>query len=152
MPARPRPHTRAVDDVLRGRYLQPEAGPDLRLQIDPYLIPPTLDDLRASLSEEQQFYTNPDDLVPFLPAFEQLETTPSCNLTLMAEVGTIPVPDQFELSSTQAAAEIARLGLIPDITGSTATDAWVGSQAPLAGNLAEPGTTVTITMRTGDKF
>ncbi len=132
MPARPRPHTRAVDDVLRGRYLQPEAGPDLRLQIDPYLIPPTLDDLRASLSEEQQFYTNPDDLVPFLTAFEQLETTPSCNLTLMAEVGTIPVPDQFELSSTHR-----RLGRKP---------------SPLAGNLAEPGTTVTINMRTGDKF
>lgn len=144
--------TRELLMMFFGRYLQPESAPDLRLQINPHLIPPTLADLRASLSEEQQFYTNPDNLVPFLEGFEQLETTASCSLTLQAEVGTIPVPDLFELSATEAASEIAQLGLVPDITGSTNTDAWVDSQTPLAGNLAEPGTTVTINMRTGHKF
>ncbi len=61
----------------------------------------------------------------------------------------VEVPDVFEFSAPLAAKEIKDAGLVPKFLGPNQANSWVFSQSPAAGHLVDPGSTVTMRLRTG---
>jgi Tol biopolymer transport system component len=61
----------------------------------------------------------------------------------------VTVPDVHELLKADADAAVRAAGLAPAHTGSTSSSAWVYRQTPAAGASVNPGSTVTLEMRTG---
>jgi hypothetical protein len=59
------------------------------------------------------------------------------------------VPDVFGLSAAGAAQLVHAAGLVPKFTGPAQGSSWVSSQSPAAGQLVDPGSTVTMVLRTG---
>ena len=70
----------------------------------------------------------------------------------MMEAGnpaTKTVPDLFQMSPTMAKNAVTAAGLVPKLMGPTTTKAWVFSQSPAGGTLADVGSTVTMVFKTG---
>jgi hypothetical protein len=59
------------------------------------------------------------------------------------------VPDVLEYRAEGAATIVRWAGLVPDFKGENGPDAWVFSQEPMAGLVVQPGSTVTLYLRTG---
>jgi hypothetical protein len=59
------------------------------------------------------------------------------------------VPHVLELSSTVAASRVRAARLVPAFTGAGGPGAWVWRQSPNAGTIVDPGSTVSMQLRTG---
>lgn len=71
----------------------------------------------------------------------------------LTQAGVVPVtktvPNVFQMSVAQATAAVQAAGLVSKFTGPNQAHATVGSQSPAAGSHVAPGSTVTMTLRTG---
>jgi hypothetical protein len=70
----------------------------------------------------------------------------SGELQLVPAGPTTVVPDLFELSATAAEYLLHEAGLVPSFKG---TGSWVESQSPKAGAIVAPGSTVSMSLRSG---
>jgi len=75
---------------------------------------------------------------------------PTPGLPIRAVVaGPVTVPDVVGITGVAATRIIREAGLVPMLTGTTATPNHVGSQQPSAGTVVQPGSTVTLRLNPG---
>lgn len=70
----------------------------------------------------------------------------------MIEIGSAAnrtVPNLFELPLLKAEQLLQATGLVPKVTGTTTPQSWVVTQSPVAGQIVDVGSSVTLTLRVG---
>jgi hypothetical protein len=124
-----------------GRYLPPEYWPNLPDEIPPTLEPPPL-----VLTQAQQFYAG-----SYLQGGQAFGGDTSCAMTVtQALPANRTVPYVLNLPASTAASRVGQRGFVPVFSGNPdRTGAWVRTQDPPPGAVANPGTDVRLGLATG---
>jgi hypothetical protein len=122
------------------KYLPPELATDLPGKIPDSLTPPAL-----VLTPEQEFYAG-----GHLYGMRAIQGSAGCGLALdWATPNQRVVPHVRFTPRTVADAHVRKADLVPQFSGSGDPRAWVFSQTPTAGQIVTPGSTVSMSLRSG---